>query len=334
MAAGFTTYSDISQRTTVHAEKQMLKHAEPILVLEPWALNKPLPKNRAETVKFRRAIPFPVTDNQLIEGVTPSPQSMDYEDVEVTMGQYGAVNYISDRVADMNEDPVLNDIAMLAGQQAAETKEHIIWGVLKGGTNVAYTGSATARNQVNSVISLSDQRGVIRFLKNQRAKEHTTMLAGSPNFASEPVAPAFICFAHTDCEADIRNLPGFTPVEKYGKPTQTVKGEVGKVEGVRYIISPLLQPFEGAGNSTVPSNIKGNGTAVDVYPFVYCGQEAFGVVPLKGAGSMSPIVRNPGQPSASDPLGQRGSVGWKMYFAALRLNESWMIRVESGVTAL
>ena len=45
-------------------------------------------------------------------------------------------------------------------------------------------------------------------------------------------------------------------------------------------------------------------------------------------------VINPGKPSPADPLGQRGYVGWKMYFAALLLTESWMSRVEVGVTDL
>lgn len=89
MAAGHTTYSDIGQRTTVWAEVEMLSHAEPILVLERWALTKPLPKNKAETVKFRRPIPFPVSTSTLVEGVTPTPQAMRYEDVSATMQQYG-----------------------------------------------------------------------------------------------------------------------------------------------------------------------------------------------------------------------------------------------------
>jgi len=333
MAAGYTTYSDISQRTTVYAEAQMLSHAEPILVLERWALTKPLPKNKAETVKFRRAIPFPVSTTTLIEGVTPTPQAMRYEDVEVTMGQYGDYTVITDRVADLSEDPVLRDATQLCGEQAAETKENIIWGVLRGGTNVRYTGTANARNEVDTALTTSNQRGVTRFLKKQRAKNHTSMLKSSPNYATEPTDAAFIAFAHTDVESEIRNMAGFTPRERYGQTTALVPGEIGKVEDVRYIISPLLTPFEGAGAAT-PAGIKGTNGNADVYPVVYVGKEAFGTVPLKGAGSMSPTVRNPGQPSESDPLGQRGAVAWKCYFAALRLNEAWMTRVETAVQDL
>jgi N4-gp56 family major capsid protein len=39
------------------------------------------------------------------------------------------------------------------------------------------------------------------------------------------------------------------------------------------------------------------------------------------------------KPSAADPMAQRGYVSWKTYFAACRLNESWMSRAEVAVTA-
>ena len=313
----------------------MLSHAEPILVLERWGLSKPLPKNKAETVKFRRPIPFPVTTTSLTEGVTPPPQAMRYEDVSVTMQQYGAQVVISDRVADLSEDPVLKDAARLCGEQAAETKENIIWGVLRGGTNVTYTNNDTARTDVDTVFTTSDQRSITRALKKQRGKYHTSMLSGSPNYDTTPVDSSFIAFAHTDCEADIRNLAGFVPRERYGQPTQTVPGEIGKCEDVRYIISPVLEPFLGEGASTIPTGIKSDGNVqVDVYPIVYLAKEAFGNVPLKGAGAMAPTVQNPGTRTETDPLGQRGFVSWKMWFACVRLNEAWIQRLETAVSAL
>jgi N4-gp56 family major capsid protein len=76
------------------------------------------------------------------------------------------------------------------------------------------------------------------------------------------------------------------------------------------------------------------GTSADVYPVLILGQDAYGVVPLKGQSSMSPTVLNPNTPSKSDPLGQRGYVGWKTWFNAVRLNETWMSRLEVAATNL
>lgn len=330
-----TTYSDIGQRTTVWAEGKMLEHAEPILVLDKFGDTKPLPKNKADTITFRRPVPYIVTTTQLVEGVTPAPKSISYEDVSVQMGQYGDLFEMSDRVADMSEDPVLSNAVMLLGEQAAETKELILWGVLRAGTNAFYSGTAaTSRAQVTAPITLALQRAVVRSLKTQRAKTITSMVSASPKFGTEAVAPAFVAFGHTDIEQDIRDMDGFTPTERYGNFSPISPYEIGKVEGVRYILSPVLVPWAAAGGDSSGAMVESVAGSTDVYPLVYIAKNAYGTVPLKGAGSMNPVVINPGRPSPADPLGQRGYVGWKMYFAALILNEAWMARVEVGVTDL
>lgn len=331
-----TRYGDIGQRTAAYAEVKMLEHAEPMLCLEKFAETKPLPKNTADNVKFRRPIPYNVSTTQLVEGVTPVPKQMQYEDVSVTLGQYGDVIEITDKVFDLAEDPVLADAAMLAGEQAAETKEVILWGAMKAGTNVAYSGTAAtpaARTDVNDVITLNLVRNAVRSLKSQRAKMLTTMVSASPKYATEAVAPSYVAFAHTDCEQDIRDMDGFTPVERYGSFTPIHDYECGKVENVRFILSPVLEPWAGAGSGTL-NGMVATSAAVDVYPVVIVAKHSYATVPLKGAGSMSPTVINPDRISKSDMLGQRGFVGWKMYFAALILNEAWIQRIEVGVTDL
>lgn len=328
-----TKYGDISQRTAAYAEKTMLEHAEPILVLEKFAQTKPLPRNTADNIKFRRPIPYNVSTTQLVEGVTPIPKQMQYEDVPVTLGQYGDVIEITDKVYDLSEDPVLKDASMLAGEQAAETKELILWGAVKAGTNVAYSGTGTpaARTDVNDVITLNLLRNSIRNLKSQRAKPITTMVSASPKYATEAVAPGWVAFAHTDVEQDIRDLSGFTPVERYGNYSPISDHECGKVEQIRFILSPVLTPFAGAGSGTANGCVV-TGSNVDVYPVVIVSKNSYATVPLKGANSMSPRVVNPDRIDKSDILGQRGYVGWKMYFAALILNEAWVQRIEVGVT--
>lgn len=332
-----TTFGDISQRTAVHAEAKMLEYIEPIIVLDNFAKVKPLPPNTADTISFRRPVPFPVSLTQLQEGVTPAPKRMRYEDVSVSMGQYGDLAEISDRVEDFAEDPVLNDAVEAMSRQIAETKERITWAAVIAGTNVYYsstTASPTSRSQVNDKINLNIQRQITKSLKNQRAMKISRKLAPGPNFATEPCAAAFVAVCHSDCETDIRNLPGFVPAENYASGAVLHDWELGKKEDVRYIISPVLVPWYGAGSTTLNGMSAVDSTNVDVYPIVYLSENCFASVPLRGPGSVSPYVENPGKRTKSDPLGQRGYVGWKMYFAALILNEAWLVRAEVGVTDL
>lgn len=332
-----TTYGDIGQRTAVYAEGKMLEYIEPIIVLDNFAKVKPLPPNSSDTISFRRPIPFPISLTQIQEGVTPAPKKMRYEDVNVTMGQYGDLVEISDRVEDFAEDPVLNDAVEAMSRQIAETKERITWASLIAGTNVYYsstTANPTSRTQVNSPISLNLQRQITKSLKNQRAMKITRKLAAGPGFSTEPVAASFVAVCHSDCETDIRNLPGFTPCENYASGSVLHDWELGKKEDVRYIVSPVLVPWYSAGSTTLNGMMSSNSTNVDVYPIVYLSENCFASVPLRGPGSLSPWVENPGKRSKSDPLGQRGYVGWKMYFASLILNEAWLVRAEVGVTDL
>lgn len=326
-----TVYSDIGQRTTVYADRQMLRHAEPVLILSKMGLSKPIPKNTATTVKFRRPVPFTVTTVPLAEGVTPTPQKISYVDVSVTLKQYGAVTEISDWVMDTSEDPVLNDNVTLMGQQAGATAEQIVYAAVKGGTNVFYA-NGSARTSVNTAITLNKQRAVTRALSAQKAKKISRIVDSTPDFNTTPIEAAYVAVAHTDLESDIRNLAGFIPTAEYGTKRLVSEHEIGTVENVRYVLSQDLASFADAGGAK-GSMVSTTGTSADVYPILYFGMDAFAVVPLKGENSMSTTVVNP-KPSAADPLGQRGYVGYKFAMAAVILNELWMARLEVAVTAL
>lgn len=332
MPDGTTTYGDISQRTAAYAATEMLRHAEPILVLQKFGAVKEMPRNKADTVKFRRPIPFSAATTPLVEGVTPTAQKLEYEDVTVQLKQYGRPIEITDVVQDLAEDPVLRDASTLAGEQAGLTLEMVTYGAVKAGTNVFYS-NGTARAQVNTKIALAKQRAVSRALKAQKAMKVTRILDGSVNIETKPIEASYIAVAHTDCESDIRDLAGFIPVAKYGNRQPVSDHEIGAVEDVRYVLSPELSPFLAAGSGTLNGMLSAGGANVDVYPVLYMGKEAFGTVPLRGRRAVTPMVVN-AKPSASDPLAQRGYVSWKTYYAAVILNQNWIARLETGVSNL
>jgi len=336
MATGTTTYGDINQRTAAWAATEMLSHAEPVIVLAKFGMSKPLPKNKADTVKFRRVIPFDAVTVPLLEGVAPSPRKMQYEDVTCVMKQWGDVVEITDVVADQSEDPVLRDASQQCGEQAGKTLEAVTWGVLRAGTSVIYA-NGSGRNAVNTVITKRKQQAATRLLKRQKAKKITQILDGSPKFQTKGIEAAYIAVAHSDLETDIRNMAGFTPVADYGSRKPVCAEEIGCVDDVRYVLSPDLDFFPdlgGAYNGSGEDMVTTTGVSADVYPIIIFGREAYGLVPLKGAGAIEPKVLNPGTPRGGDPLGQLGTVGWKSYFNAVILNDSWMVRLEVACSDL
>lgn len=334
------TYGDISQRTAAFAMIDMLDHARPVNILGMFGAYKPIPRNKAETVKWRRRIPFDAVTAPLQEGVTPTARAIRFEDVTATLQQWGELVVITDRIADLSEDPVLKEATEEAGENAGRTLEQVTYGVLKGGTSVFYANGAS-RSAVNQPISLTRQRAVTRFLKRMKAKKFTKILNASTNIATRPIEASFVAVGHVDLESDIRNMQGFVPVAQYGTRQPLCEYEIGAVEDVRYVLSPDLQSIPDAGGAT-STMVTTSGSNADVYPIFYLGMDAYGLTPLRtskdGAGKgnqpITPTVINPDTKDKSDPLGQRGYVGWKTYFTAVRLNETWMARVEVAASNL
>lgn len=339
-----TTYGDISPRTAAFAVTEFLKRGLPFLVLEKFGQVYPLPNNATKVAKFRRyfltgatgaagdgvatsAFSTPLSITPLLEGVTPSGKKLANQDYTVTLSQYGDFATITDVVMDTHEDRILQQMTEVLGESAAQTIETIRYNVLKAGTNVFWANGGV-RTSVNTPITLALQRAVTTALTRQNAKKITSIVASSPNFRMEPVEAAFIGLHHPDCETDIRNMSGFIPTKQYGTVTPW-ENETGAVESVRYLSSTIFAPFlEGGGTKGAMRGV----TQADVYPILYLARDAFGIVPLKGKDALTPMVVNP-KPAPGDPLGQRGTVGWKCMTATVILNDCWMARLEVAATA-
>ena len=324
-----TNYGDITPRTAVYAMKRLLRRAIPYLVLERFGQTRPLPRKHSQTVKFRRFERFPFSPTALTEGVTPSARQLQTTDVPATIVQYGDRVEITDVIMDTHEDPVMREAMDILGEQAAQMMETVRFYALRGGTNVFYA-NGVARSAVNTPITLALQRKIMRALKRQDARKITRVLKSTPSYATQNVAASYIAVCHPDCENDIRDMEGFVPVENYGT-LPPYENEVGKCEDFRYLSSTILVPWEDAGGDPGEDVVSTGGSSADVYPILYIGSDAYGIVPLKGKGAVTPMVVNP-KPSDSDPLAQRGHVGWKAWQTACILNDAWMVRAEVAVS--
>jgi N4-gp56 family major capsid protein len=332
MAYTGTAYGDISQRTAAFAVVDMLDHAEAVFVLSKFGLTKEMPKNKADNMKFRRPIPFTPATTPLTEGVTPAAHAMQYEDVPVTMAQYGDWVQITDKIEDLSEDPVLKDATELSGEQAGETKEMLLYGVLKGGTSVARANGA-ARTDINTIVTVPLVQGAVRFLNAQRAKKITSMMSSSPNYGTVSVDGGYVAFCHTDLDYDLENLSGFKKVADYGGRQPLCPEEIGSLGRVRFITSPLLTAWADGGGDKLTMKST-TGVKADVYPIIIVAKNAYAHVPLKGKSAITPKVVNPDTADKTDPLGQWGFVSWKMWNANVILNQLWITRLEVAATLL
>lgn len=331
---------------------EILAHAMPVEVLGITGVQKQHPKNQSDTVVFRRWLPYGGTDNKWItstnvdtfaadhitqEGVTPSADTLAPTDITVTLSQYSVLYAVTDKTVDLYEDDVPSEMKKQTGERVGLVREMVRYGILKAATNLFYGGTGTTVATVNGVVSLNGLRKVAKSLLANHGKQITSILAPSPNFATAPVEAGFLVFCHTDCEPDIRNLPGFKHVSEYGNRKPVHEMELGSVERFRFITSPELAQAANAATSVTAASYglaSTGGTYPDVYPLIVVAEDAWGQVALRGMDSLDVNYIPPGTKDKSDPLGQRGYIGANFWMAASILNSGWMAVYQVGITDL
>lgn len=339
-------YNDANAATlnSYHVIQELIEHAEPIMAVSKFGDTKPLPKNKTDTILFSRVLPIGYnsttggidvtpTTYQLSEGVTPTPITISYADVQVTLQKYGVLYKTTEKTELMNERNIPEDMRDTAAEGVGSIKEMIVWNAIKGGTNVVYTNGST-RAGINTAISANALDKATETILAAHGKMVTRMVKAGTEYGSQGVLPCMLAFSHTDCERDYRAIPGFKDVVDYGSSAKPVhEMEIGSVRRFRIILTPMLKPFSAAGSATL-NGMKNSSSAVDVYPTVVMSAKAYGHVPLKGRDAMTPFVIPASQRNHANPSAQFGYVGVDFYTACVRLNELFMVRIEHGSTSL
>jgi len=349
------TYSTVASRNLIRAEAEMLKFAEPIQVLGTFGMQKEQPLNKTDTIVFRRVKPFGsaakanpadgysetpvITPANFVtaEGTTPTPNTIGYTDVSVTLEQYSLLFKFSNKVELMYEDDIPADMKEQTGQTLGEVCELVAYGGARAGTSVIYT-NGTTREGLNTKITLGKLRQAARALERNRGMRVNSAIKPGLFFGTAPVEESYVVFLHTDLEADVRDLPGFTRRVEYGTAITPVHArEIGAVEQFRFVTSPLLAPYLAGGATSAGTGMESaGGSNCDVYPMIIMAKDCWGHVSLKGNGksSIQPTLISSKVRNHANPSGKFGYCGAEFWYAFVRLNENWMIRIETCASAL
>jgi hypothetical protein len=199
----------------------------------------------------------------------------------------------------------------------------IIYGALRACTNQYFGGGGTTIATVNGAITLGMVRKIAKNLQANHGKPVNKVLKASANYGTDAVAEGFTVYCHTDLEPDIRDLPNFTPAEKYASGTP-MPNEIGKCERFRFITSPDLP------SSRTPARRWAPPVALDhrhEHRRLSVHRRRPGRLgPDRGArhGTPRPDLPAPGEKSKSDPHGQRGYAGTIWWKAVMIENQGWM----------
>ena len=304
---------DLSPEMKVFYSDYLIDMAEPELVHDQFGQKHPIPKNGGKTIEFRKWSPLPKALTPLTEGVTPNGQKLDVSTVTATVAQYGGFVELSDMLMLTAIDNNLVQATRLLGSQAGRTLDTITREVLNGGTNVQYAeGQVASRAALvggketgNHYLTVDAVRRAVRYLKKMNAPK---------------INGYYVGIVHPDVSYDLMSDPKWVNVKTYSDPDDIYEGEIGKIEGVRFVETTEAKIFEGAGAQ-----------GRDVYSTLILGNDAYGVTELTGGG-LEMIVKQLGSGGTTDPLNQRATAGWKATKVAERLVEEYMVRVETAST--
>ena len=325
-----TTLTQVPPGVQAFYDRNLLARAQPAEVHGRFGQKRPIAQRNGNQIKFRRYSQLAVASTPLTEGVTPTGSSLAVTDMTATLAQYGDFITLSDMVSMTNQDPVVTEATDVLGDQAGTTIDQARRDVMVAGTNVAYAAGVASRVAVNVKISGSDLDKAIRFLKVQNAKYIKEGIMPSDGVGTGSVRKAFIGLVHPDVEFDLEQIVGYRSVSDYGSQEGILEDEIGAYKNIRFISSTNCKILAGAG-ALGTALYKNNGANFDVYATLLLADNAYGVCPLAG-NAMSTYVKALGSAGTADPLEQRSTVGWKATTTTKILNDSWLIRIESGAS--
>ena len=322
--------------TNSFAIGKLLRSADAAECIDRFVTTIPVPKNKNESITLSRTVTPDPNVNEVAEGINPVARALTYEQVTKVFEEFAEVFAVTSRQAELGEFDVLMDSKDRLIDLLKRTREKNAWFEYRIGTNVIFNSSAhTSRAQVNGAITLGRLRVAVRTLQNNRAMVIREMTKGSINIATTPVEPAYISLSHTDTQADIRAIAGFTIAPRVGGLKDYIPQLFGYVENVCFITSPEFEPFFAGGAAIGATGMRSaGGVSVDVYPYLIFGKEALGKCSLagsdKGLGAVEMHVLD--KADKSDPTNQRRLVSCRWWDAPVILNNNWMVRVEAGAT--
>ncbi len=339
---------------------RIIPHAQAVIVLGTLGQKDNRKKNTGIKTVYRRILPKGATtanpnqffqngtgdrtaayvaQHQLADGIMPMAETVSVQDIEVDQKQFGMVYGFTDRTNDLSEDPIPEEQENLLGERIGLVREMVLFGVLKGCTTRFYGGTGTSRGTVNGTLTLQLLRRIERSMRNNHAMPARKLLQAvkaSGNYNTAPTDACYPVYISSDLASDARDLPKFIEVAKYGESMKAVAGEIGACEEFRFIVSPELVSVQDSGAAvagSVPALLSTSGTNADVYQVIVGSAEAWGHLGLNiGADDISLVPVH--QKDKTDVLGQRGYVGAKFWYNAVRLNEGQMAVVEVAARAL
>lgn len=322
-----TNTSTITQASQNYLSVPFLSRAYPRFVHPLFGQVRDIPMNNTTTIRFRKYGSLSAATTALTEGVTPTSSTISSTDITAIALQYGAYVQLTDWLKMTTQDQklgYLTEISEVLGDQMGDTIDQLTATVLSAGTTIQYAQGVVGRTTVAAGMFLTRDEVVkaTTTLLGNNAKYMREAVKASDGFNTSPILDSFIAIIHPNTYRSLRDEPGWVPVAEYGDPSDRISpAEVGSLEDVRFLVSTNAVKFAAGGAA-----------GIDVYSTIIFGQEWYGITRISGH-EVEIITKTPegNNDNTNDPLNQRNTMGWKISYVPVILQQNFGLRVEHAV---
>jgi len=267
-----------------------------------YAIEKSLPKNFGVTINWRRFNKLDVTKRALVEGETPSGQTVSGESITAVIAQYGNVMYFTDIVELQQLDKIKQEYTVELGFQAKESLDEIVRDVLiaEGSAYFAGTNNSSLDTLVDS--TAADQNPAIDDFRKIVLAMKKAFIGGNRKAGGK-----YVALVSPDVMAQLFEDTKVQNFMNFGRTNAMFSdGMIVDLFGIR---------FEEVLNAPIFSHSFTDSSSVthtsSVHISTIIGEEAYAITKLEGAG-LRVISKGLGSAGVEDPLDQRQSIGWKI----------------------
>lgn len=300
--------ADFSDHIHSFLEKRFLERLTKELVLNQFGMKKSVPAHGGTVIKWNRWVNPTANVTALGDGVSPDGLTMTSETVSATLAQYGQFAATSDELQLIAINDTMEDMADLLAYGASLSIDSLVRNELDANGTQRYADAANNSSKANVESGTdkmrSDELKIV--LKAMRVADVPPFADGLYRGIIHPLME-FDLLSETAASTFVVLTAG----QPYGQKVAE-RGEIGTAFGIKLLRS---------------TNIRADATSTNTYGNIFLGKDAFGTVDIENAG-LKTIVKPLGSAGTEDPLNQRATVGYKMFFVpkvlqALRAQIMW-----------
>lgn len=307
-----TTTAQVPPEVRTYFDRLLLTLARPYYIYDMFAQKRTIPLNSGDQMIFRRYSTLSAATVPINDGTTPPGDSLAVTDFSTQIKWYGNFVTITDQVQFTVQDRVLNEATRVLSLQLGLTLDTLIRNMMVATASMISCSHGT-NGGTPTEITTADIKTAVRALRLGNARLMTKPIPGENRFATSPVRSSYWGFMDVSIQNDLEACADFLSAANYPNPMDALEAEWGSTNNVRWLLS---------------TNGFSTSDAIPIWNSIILGQESYGVVKL-GSKEAEFIVKPLGSSGTSDPLNQRGSVGYKYPFATRLLNDNWITRLLS-----